>query len=173
MFKRLRVLSLMLTNSSSSDQLINQINKKPLTFCKKRLQFSFHFLSEIRVYYYQDFSNELNFAASCDCEDDVGDLQSPGLVLQRKRQSQEQVRDQLLRLRQSSPNPVILPSVTEQQTRQEKILQRVEKTNLIESSSFHPSMEETYLLKHPGVKKKILAGGRGTLPHFPPGTKVV
>uniref|UniRef100_A0A3P8UPH1 Aryl hydrocarbon receptor interacting protein like 2 n=1 Tax=Cynoglossus semilaevis TaxID=244447 RepID=A0A3P8UPH1_CYNSE len=34
-------------------------------------------------------------------------------------------------------------------------------------------MEETYLLKHPGVKKKILAGGRGTLPHFPPGTKVL
>ncbi|KAJ0002950.1 hypothetical protein NQD34_008099 [Periophthalmus magnuspinnatus] len=32
-------------------------------------------------------------------------------------------------------------------------------------------MEETYLLKHPGVKKKILAGGTGPLPHFPPGTK--
>nr|XP_061786537.1 aryl-hydrocarbon-interacting protein-like 1 isoform X1 [Nerophis lumbriciformis] len=34
-------------------------------------------------------------------------------------------------------------------------------------------MEETYLLKHPGVKKKILSGGTGPLPHFPPGTKVV
>ncbi|XP_077434770.1 aryl-hydrocarbon-interacting protein-like 1 [Vanacampus margaritifer] len=34
-------------------------------------------------------------------------------------------------------------------------------------------MEETYLLKHPGVKKKILAGGTGPLPHFPPGTKLV
>ncbi|XP_054648568.1 aryl-hydrocarbon-interacting protein-like 1 isoform X2 [Dunckerocampus dactyliophorus] len=34
-------------------------------------------------------------------------------------------------------------------------------------------MEEMYLLKHPGVKKKILAGGTGPLPHFPPGTKVV
>ncbi|XP_059201701.1 aryl-hydrocarbon-interacting protein-like 1 [Centropristis striata] len=34
-------------------------------------------------------------------------------------------------------------------------------------------MEETYLLNHPGVKKKILAGGSGPLPHFPPGTKIV
>ncbi|XP_062332515.1 uncharacterized protein LOC134032538 isoform X2 [Osmerus eperlanus] len=34
-------------------------------------------------------------------------------------------------------------------------------------------MEETYLLKHPGVKKKILAGGTGPLPHFPPSTKIV
>ncbi|KAM8908894.1 uncharacterized protein AB9W97_006012 [Spinachia spinachia] len=34
-------------------------------------------------------------------------------------------------------------------------------------------MEETYLLKHPGVKKKILAGGTGPLPHFAPGTKLV
>nr|XP_057932017.1 aryl-hydrocarbon-interacting protein-like 1 isoform X2 [Doryrhamphus excisus] len=34
-------------------------------------------------------------------------------------------------------------------------------------------MEAMYLLKHPGVKKKILAGGTGPLPHFPPGTKVV
>ncbi|XP_061581630.1 uncharacterized protein LOC133447150 isoform X2 [Cololabis saira] len=34
-------------------------------------------------------------------------------------------------------------------------------------------MEETYLLKHPGVKKKILAGGTGPLPHFPPGAKLV
>ncbi|KAM9795125.1 aryl-hydrocarbon-interacting protein-like 1 [Neosynchiropus ocellatus] len=34
-------------------------------------------------------------------------------------------------------------------------------------------MEETYLLNHPGVKKKILVGGRGPLPHFPPGTKLV
>uniref|UniRef100_A0A3P8SD02 Aryl hydrocarbon receptor interacting protein like 2 n=1 Tax=Amphiprion percula TaxID=161767 RepID=A0A3P8SD02_AMPPE len=34
-------------------------------------------------------------------------------------------------------------------------------------------MEETYLLNHPGVKKKILAGGTGPLPHFPPGTKLV
>ncbi|XP_057705330.1 aryl-hydrocarbon-interacting protein-like 1 [Corythoichthys intestinalis] len=34
-------------------------------------------------------------------------------------------------------------------------------------------MEEMYLLKHPGVKKKILAGGTGPLPHFPPGTKLV
>ncbi|XP_061642678.1 aryl-hydrocarbon-interacting protein-like 1 isoform X2 [Phyllopteryx taeniolatus] len=34
-------------------------------------------------------------------------------------------------------------------------------------------MEETFLLKHPGVKKKILAGGTGPLPHFPPGTKLV
>ncbi|XP_076005387.1 uncharacterized protein LOC142999651 [Genypterus blacodes] len=34
-------------------------------------------------------------------------------------------------------------------------------------------MEETYLLNHPGVKKKILAGGAGPLPHFPPGTKLV
>ncbi|XP_055014988.1 aryl-hydrocarbon-interacting protein-like 1 [Boleophthalmus pectinirostris] len=33
--------------------------------------------------------------------------------------------------------------------------------------------EDTYLLKHPGVKKKILAGGSGPLPHFPPGTKLV
>ncbi|XP_038145426.1 uncharacterized protein LOC119786265 [Cyprinodon tularosa] len=34
-------------------------------------------------------------------------------------------------------------------------------------------MEETYLLNYPGVKKKILAGGKGPLPHFPPGTKLV
>ncbi|XP_066506019.1 aryl-hydrocarbon-interacting protein-like 1, partial [Hoplias malabaricus] len=34
-------------------------------------------------------------------------------------------------------------------------------------------MEETYLLKHPGVKKKILSGGQGPLPHFPNGTKLV
>nr|XP_020446417.1 aryl-hydrocarbon-interacting protein-like 1 [Monopterus albus] len=34
-------------------------------------------------------------------------------------------------------------------------------------------MEETYLLNYPGVRKKILAGGRGPLPHFPPGTKLV
>ncbi|KAM7000598.1 uncharacterized protein LKV04_005426 [Tautogolabrus adspersus] len=34
-------------------------------------------------------------------------------------------------------------------------------------------MEETYLLNHPGVKKKILAGGTGPLPHFPPGAKLV
>ncbi|XP_062855689.1 aryl-hydrocarbon-interacting protein-like 1 [Trichomycterus rosablanca] len=34
-------------------------------------------------------------------------------------------------------------------------------------------MEETYLLKHPGVKKKIMHGGRGPLPHFPSGTKLV
>ncbi|XP_008274442.1 aryl-hydrocarbon-interacting protein-like 1 [Stegastes partitus] len=34
-------------------------------------------------------------------------------------------------------------------------------------------MEDTYLLNHPGVKKKILAGGTGPLPHFPPGTKLV
>ncbi|XP_030000632.1 myb-like protein X isoform X2 [Sphaeramia orbicularis] len=34
-------------------------------------------------------------------------------------------------------------------------------------------MEETYLLNHHGVKKKILAGGTGPLPHFPPGTKLV
>uniref|UniRef100_A0A667X254 Aryl hydrocarbon receptor interacting protein like 2 n=1 Tax=Myripristis murdjan TaxID=586833 RepID=A0A667X254_9TELE len=34
-------------------------------------------------------------------------------------------------------------------------------------------MEETYLLNLPGVKKKILAGGTGPLPHFPPGTKLV
>lgn len=34
-------------------------------------------------------------------------------------------------------------------------------------------MEETYLINHPGVRKKILAGGTGPLPHFPPGTKVV
>ncbi|KAM4621904.1 uncharacterized protein ACJ7VT_006207 [Polymixia lowei] len=34
-------------------------------------------------------------------------------------------------------------------------------------------MEETYLLKHPGVKKKILAGGTGPMPHFPSGTKLV
>ncbi|XP_069550697.1 uncharacterized protein [Brachyistius frenatus] len=35
------------------------------------------------------------------------------------------------------------------------------------------TMEETYLLNHPGVRKKILAGGTGPLPHFPPGTKIV
>ncbi|XP_056238140.1 myb-like protein X isoform X1 [Seriola aureovittata] len=34
-------------------------------------------------------------------------------------------------------------------------------------------MEDTYLLNHPGVRKKILAGGTGPLPHFPPGTKLV
>lgn len=34
-------------------------------------------------------------------------------------------------------------------------------------------MEETYLLNHPGVRKKILAGGTGPMPHCPPGTKVV
>ncbi|CAJ1058855.1 DNA ligase 1 [Xyrichtys novacula] len=34
-------------------------------------------------------------------------------------------------------------------------------------------MEETYLLNHPGVKKKILAGGTGPMPHFPPGAKLV
>ncbi|KAM9356677.1 uncharacterized protein ABDE67_004257 [Symphorus nematophorus] len=34
-------------------------------------------------------------------------------------------------------------------------------------------MEETYLINHPGVRKKILAGGTGPLPHFPPGTKLV
>ncbi|KAM9376201.1 uncharacterized protein KZ484_008806 [Pholidichthys leucotaenia] len=34
-------------------------------------------------------------------------------------------------------------------------------------------MEETYLLNHPGVRKKILAGGTGPLPHFPPGAKLV
>nr|XP_055034459.1 golgin subfamily A member 6-like protein 6 [Misgurnus anguillicaudatus] len=34
-------------------------------------------------------------------------------------------------------------------------------------------MEETYLLNHPGVKKKILHGGQGPLPHFPKGTKLV
>ncbi|KAJ8015718.1 hypothetical protein DPEC_G00029050 [Dallia pectoralis] len=34
-------------------------------------------------------------------------------------------------------------------------------------------MEETYLLNYPGVRKKILAGGSGTIPHFPPGTKLV
>uniref|UniRef100_A0A3B5MDY9 Aryl hydrocarbon receptor interacting protein like 2 n=1 Tax=Xiphophorus couchianus TaxID=32473 RepID=A0A3B5MDY9_9TELE len=34
-------------------------------------------------------------------------------------------------------------------------------------------MEETYLLNYPGVKKKILAGGKGPLPHFPLGTKVI
>ncbi|XP_064185386.1 aryl-hydrocarbon-interacting protein-like 1 [Anguilla rostrata] len=34
-------------------------------------------------------------------------------------------------------------------------------------------MEEMYLLKHPGVKKKILHGGQGPIPHFPPGTKLV
>ncbi|XP_030621328.1 aryl-hydrocarbon-interacting protein-like 1 [Chanos chanos] len=34
-------------------------------------------------------------------------------------------------------------------------------------------MEETYLLNHPGVKKKILHGGQGPMPHFPPGTKLV
>lgn len=33
-------------------------------------------------------------------------------------------------------------------------------------------MEETYLLNYPGVKKKILAGGKGPMPHFAPGTKV-
>uniref|UniRef100_A0A3Q0S0V2 Aryl hydrocarbon receptor interacting protein like 2 n=1 Tax=Amphilophus citrinellus TaxID=61819 RepID=A0A3Q0S0V2_AMPCI len=34
-------------------------------------------------------------------------------------------------------------------------------------------MEETYLLDYPGVRKKILAGGSGPLPHFPTGTKLV
>ncbi|XP_069387496.1 aryl-hydrocarbon-interacting protein-like 1 isoform X2 [Paralichthys olivaceus] len=34
-------------------------------------------------------------------------------------------------------------------------------------------MEETYLSNHQGVRKKILAGGKGPLPHFPPGTKLV
>uniref|UniRef100_A0A3B4FYW0 Aryl hydrocarbon receptor interacting protein like 2 n=1 Tax=Pundamilia nyererei TaxID=303518 RepID=A0A3B4FYW0_9CICH len=34
-------------------------------------------------------------------------------------------------------------------------------------------MEETYLLNYPGVRKKILVGGSGPLPHFPPGTKLV
>ncbi|XP_070818069.1 myb-like protein X [Chaetodon trifascialis] len=34
-------------------------------------------------------------------------------------------------------------------------------------------MEETYLMNYPGVRKKILAGGTGPLPHFPPGTKLV
>ncbi|CAL8269864.1 unnamed protein product [Boreogadus saida] len=34
-------------------------------------------------------------------------------------------------------------------------------------------MEETYLLDMPTVKKKILAGGTGPMPHFPSGTKVV
>lgn len=34
-------------------------------------------------------------------------------------------------------------------------------------------MEETYLLNYPGVRKKILAGGAGPLPHFPPGAKVI
>ncbi|XP_037636841.1 aryl-hydrocarbon-interacting protein-like 1 [Sebastes umbrosus] len=34
-------------------------------------------------------------------------------------------------------------------------------------------MEETYLVNHPGVRKKILAGGAGPLPHFAPGTKLV
>ncbi|KAE8285723.1 Aryl-hydrocarbon-interacting protein-like 1 [Larimichthys crocea] len=34
-------------------------------------------------------------------------------------------------------------------------------------------MEETYLMNHPGVSKKILAGGTGPMPHFPPGTKLV
>ncbi|XP_071314600.1 myb-like protein X [Trachinotus anak] len=34
-------------------------------------------------------------------------------------------------------------------------------------------MEEMYLLNHPGVRKKILAGGTGPLPHFPSGTKLV
>uniref|UniRef100_A0A8C9R711 Aryl hydrocarbon receptor interacting protein like 2 n=1 Tax=Scleropages formosus TaxID=113540 RepID=A0A8C9R711_SCLFO len=33
-------------------------------------------------------------------------------------------------------------------------------------------MEETYLLNHHGVKKKILHGGVGPMPHFPPGTKL-
>uniref|UniRef100_A0A8C2D8F7 AIP/AIPL N-terminal FKBP-type PPIase domain-containing protein n=1 Tax=Cyprinus carpio TaxID=7962 RepID=A0A8C2D8F7_CYPCA len=33
-------------------------------------------------------------------------------------------------------------------------------------------MQEAYLLDHPGVKKKILHGGQGPLPHFPKGTKV-
>ncbi|RVE67434.1 hypothetical protein OJAV_G00103030 [Oryzias javanicus] len=34
-------------------------------------------------------------------------------------------------------------------------------------------MEQTYLLNYPGVKKKILSGGQGPMPHFPPGTKLV
>lgn len=34
-------------------------------------------------------------------------------------------------------------------------------------------MAETYLLNLPGVRKKILAGGAGPLPHFPPGAKVI
>ncbi|XP_040928596.1 aryl-hydrocarbon-interacting protein-like 1 [Betta splendens] len=34
-------------------------------------------------------------------------------------------------------------------------------------------MEETYLLNYPGVRKKILSGGTGPMPHFPPGTKLV
>uniref|UniRef100_A0A4W4H3A6 AIP/AIPL N-terminal FKBP-type PPIase domain-containing protein n=1 Tax=Electrophorus electricus TaxID=8005 RepID=A0A4W4H3A6_ELEEL len=34
-------------------------------------------------------------------------------------------------------------------------------------------MEESHLLKHPGVKKKIVHGGQGPLPHFPSGTKLV
>ncbi|CAB1337176.1 unnamed protein product [Coregonus sp. 'balchen'] len=34
-------------------------------------------------------------------------------------------------------------------------------------------MEEMYLLNYPGVKKKILSGGNGPMPHFPPGTKLV
>uniref|UniRef100_A0A3P9LIZ0 Aryl hydrocarbon receptor interacting protein like 2 n=1 Tax=Oryzias latipes TaxID=8090 RepID=A0A3P9LIZ0_ORYLA len=34
-------------------------------------------------------------------------------------------------------------------------------------------MEKTYLLNYPGVKKKILSGGQGPMPHFPPGTKLV
>ncbi|XP_046704775.1 uncharacterized protein LOC124385638 isoform X2 [Silurus meridionalis] len=34
-------------------------------------------------------------------------------------------------------------------------------------------MEETYLFNHPGVKKVILHGGRGPLPHFPKGTKTL
>uniref|UniRef100_A0A673GV14 Aryl-hydrocarbon-interacting protein-like 1 n=1 Tax=Sinocyclocheilus rhinocerous TaxID=307959 RepID=A0A673GV14_9TELE len=34
-------------------------------------------------------------------------------------------------------------------------------------------MQEAYLLGHPGVKKKILHGGQGPLPHFPKGTKLV
>uniref|UniRef100_A0A673M6R2 Aryl hydrocarbon receptor interacting protein like 2 n=1 Tax=Sinocyclocheilus rhinocerous TaxID=307959 RepID=A0A673M6R2_9TELE len=33
-------------------------------------------------------------------------------------------------------------------------------------------MQETYLLDHPGVIKKVLHGGQGPLPHFPKGTKV-
>ncbi|XP_052430274.1 aryl-hydrocarbon-interacting protein-like 1 [Carassius gibelio] len=33
-------------------------------------------------------------------------------------------------------------------------------------------MQEAYLLDHPGVKKKILHGGQGPLPHFPKGTKL-
>ncbi|KAK2891051.1 hypothetical protein QQF64_007215 [Cirrhinus molitorella] len=34
-------------------------------------------------------------------------------------------------------------------------------------------MQDTYLLDHPGVKKKILHGGQGPLPHCPKGTKLV